>query len=347
MNIRQLFCKFVIINKKLKKNMKTTNKLAIIFFLFTIFLNAQINTKNGGATNVLPNNPTTNTNVGIGTNTPKSKLDVEGGISIGLNYSGTSASPTNGAIIEGNVGIGTILPTSKLDVNGLIKGIGGSFPKSVLSTEVFPTENDRLKACNVLSAGSIVDTWDAKTFNFFDIPSSSTNPNNNIWFSLQNRNDIARFVFSATQNASGNLRILNKLQEDVFKVNDDGSDNISLLLPKSNSFLGIGTTSFTDGVDTFKLSVAGNIRANRVKVYTTWADYVFEDDYNLPSINEVEKYINENGHLKDIPSAELVEKNGIELGEMNKLLLQKIEELTLYIIDLNKEVEYLKDSIKK
>jgi hypothetical protein len=327
--------------------MKVSNKLTIIFFLFTIILNAQINTRNGGVTNVLPNNPTTNTNVGIGTNTPRSKLDVEGGISIGVSYSGSNVSPTNGAIIEGNVGIGTVLPTSKLDVNGMIKGVGGSFPKSVLSSEVFPTNNDRLKACNVLSAGSVVDSWDGKTFNFLDIPSSSTNPNNTIWFSLQNRNDVARFVFSATQNSSSNLRVLNKLEEDVFKITDDGADNVSLLLPKSNSFLGIGTSSFTDGVDTFKLSVAGNIRANRVKVYTTWADYVFEEGYNLPTINEVEKFISKNGHLKDIPSAESVEKNGIDLGEMNKLLLQKIEELTLYIIDLNREVENLKQTIKK
>ena len=308
--------------------MKTTYKLTIIFSFFAIALNAQINTKNGGATNVLPNNPTTNTNVGIGTNTPKSKLDVEGGVSIGRNYSGTSASPTDGAIIEGNVGIGTILPTSKLDVNGLIKGVGGSFPKSVLSTEVFATESDRIKACNVLSAGTIVSPSDGKTFNFLDFPSTSTNPNNSIWFSLQNRNDIARFVFSAIQNSNCNLRVLNKYEEDVFKINDDGNDNISLLLPKSNSFIGIGTSSFTDGVDTFKLSVSGNIRANRVKVYTTWADFVFDEEYNLASINEVEK-------------------NGIELGEMNKLLLQKIEELTLYIIDLNKEVELLKSENKR
>lgn len=328
--------------------MKSTHKLTIIFSFFAIALNAQINTKNGGATNVLPNNPTTNTNVGIGTNTPKSKLDVEGGISIGVNYSGTNTSPANGAIIEGNVGIGTVLPTSKLDVNGLIKGLGASFPKSVLSSAVFANENERIKECNVLSAGSIVNPLsESKTFNFLDFPSSSTNLNNSIWFSLQNRNDIARLVFQATQDASCNLRVLNKVEEDVFRVNDDGSGNILLTLPKVNSFIGIGTTSFTDGIDTFKLSVAGNIRANRVKVYTTWADFVFDKEYKLLSIEDVEKYIIENGHLKDIPSAEIVEKNGIELGEMNKLLLQKIEELTLYIIDLNKEVESLKKSIKK
>ena len=105
----------------------------------------------------------------------------------------------------------------------------------------------------------------------------------------------------------------------------------------------IGTNSFDDGTDTFKLSVNGFLRANRVKVYTDWADYVFLSDYKLPPLEEVEDYINKNGHLKDIPSAETVEKNGIELGEMNKLLLQKIEELTLYVIELYKEIQKLKD----
>lgn len=106
--------------------------------------------------------------------------------------------------------------------------------------------------------------------------------------------------------------------------------------------LGIGTTSFLDGSDTYRLSVEGKVRAHSIKVYTDWADFIFEKDYQLLSLNEVEEYINENGHLKDIPSAKDVEKNGIELGEMNKLLLQKIEELTLYIIKLNKEVQILK-----
>jgi hypothetical protein len=66
------------------------------------------------------------------------------------------------------------------------------------------------------------------------------------------------------------------------------------------------------------------------------------NDYKLPTLKEVEMYIKENGHLKDIPSAKDVEKNGIELGEMNKLLLQKIEELTLYTIGLRKELDAIK-----
>jgi hypothetical protein len=108
--------------------------------------------------------------------------------------------------------------------------------------------------------------------------------------------------------------------------------------------LGVGTDSFEDISDNmiYKFSVAGNIRAHGVKVYTDWADFVFEKEYKLPSLEEVEAYIIKHGHLKDIPSADEVEKNGIEVGEMNKLLLQKIEELTLYTIELKKEIDELK-----
>lgn len=127
----------------------------------------------------------------------------------------------------------------------------------------------------------------------------------------------------------------------IYKFEVNGSTKVTGdIITDSN--IGIGTSSFVDGSDTYRLSVDGKIRADGVKIYTTWADFVFEVDYKLPTLNEVESYINKNGHLKDIPSAKDVEANGIELGEMNKLLLQKIEELTLYVIDLNKEVEALK-----
>ncbi|MCL6220763.1 hypothetical protein [Zunongwangia pacifica] len=96
--------------------------------------------------------------------------------------------------------------------------------------------------------------------------------------------------------------------------------------------LGIGTP----GSDSWKLAVNGKIRAKEIKVETGWADFVFYDTYMLPSLEEVEDHIKKKGHLKNIPSAEEVEKNGILLGEMNAKLLQKIEELTLYVIAQNK-----------
>ncbi|WP_447768509.1 hypothetical protein [Sphingobacterium faecium] len=86
-----------------------------------------------------------------------------------------------------------------------------------------------------------------------------------------------------------------------------------------------------------KLAVNGDIRARQIKVETTnWPDYVFSENYQLPSLKETEKFIQTNGHLPEVPKAETVEKEGYSLNEMDKILLKKIEELTLHIIDLDK-----------
>ncbi|TJZ49894.1 hypothetical protein FAZ15_21975 [Sphingobacterium olei] len=119
---------------------------------------------------------------------------------------------------------------------------------------------------------------------------------------------------------------------------------------QSNGNVGIGTTNPTD-----KLAVNGNIRAKEIKVETAnWPDYVFQDGYEGMSLPEIELFIRQNGHLPEMPSASEVEKEGISLGKMNKLLLKKIEELTLLLIEKNREIEYqgkeiteMKDSIKQ
>lgn len=88
----------------------------------------------------------------------------------------------------------------------------------------------------------------------------------------------------------------------------------------------------------------GLIKSKEVKVQlNVWSDFVFAEDYKLPTLNEVENHIKEKGHLKDIPSANEVAKDGIFLGEMDSKLLQKIEELTLYTIQQQKEIENLKN----
>lgn len=110
----------------------------------------------------------------------------------------------------------------------------------------------------------------------------------------------------------------------------------------------IGTSTVPTG---YKLAVEGKIRTREVRVdQDTWPDYVFSQGYDLPSLEEIQKHINEKGHLPNIPSAQEVEKNGIELGEMDRLLLEKIEELTLYIIrldEISKEQKRINDDFKK
>lgn len=93
----------------------------------------------------------------------------------------------------------------------------------------------------------------------------------------------------------------------------------------------------------YRLSVDGKVVCRKLLVTASnWADYVFEDDYQLRTLQEVESYIHENGHLPDVPSAEEVINGGQDLGEMDAILLRKIEELTLYVIELEKKLEELK-----
>lgn len=103
--------------------------------------------------------------------------------------------------------------------------------------------------------------------------------------------------------------------------------------------LGIGTV--TPG--TYKLAVEGTIGARKVKVMQgSWADFVFDSSYTLPSLKQVQSYIKDNHHLPDMPSAEEVKERGLDVGEMNKKLLQKIEELTLYLINQQQQISELK-----
>ena len=102
--------------------------------------------------------------------------------------------------------------------------------------------------------------------------------------------------------------------------------------------------SVTDEAD---LRVAGTVTSGEVVVTETgWADFVFEEGYDLPLLEEVKTYIEHEGHLPDIPSAKEVEREGVALGKMNAKLLQKIEELTLYAIKRQEEAEKLGEAMQ-
>ncbi|KAA2238881.1 hypothetical protein F0L74_21955 [Chitinophaga agrisoli] len=107
--------------------------------------------------------------------------------------------------------------------------------------------------------------------------------------------------------------------------------------------IGLGTYD-TKG---YRLAVNGDAIFTKIKVKTfaTWPDYVFEENYALPSLAEVGRFIKDNKHLPDLPSAAEVQKEGMDVEEMNRKLLQKVEELTLYIIQLNEKNNALENRL--
>jgi hypothetical protein len=129
-------------------------------------------------------------------------------------------------------------------------------------------------------------------------------------------------------------------------ISSTGDQNFSnmVLTATQDGNVGIGNTN-----PDAKLTVSGQVHAQEVKVTVNapGPDYVFEKDYALPSLDQIKNYIEENKHLPEVPSAKEMEKNGVQLGEMNMLLLKKIEELTLYVIELKRRDEVQQREIEQ
>ena len=115
-----------------------------------------------------------------------------------------------------------------------------------------------------------------------------------------------------------------------------------VILATGGGNVGIGTEN-TSG---YKLAVNGNIRAKELRVNTGWADYVFEKNYVLMNLFDVEKFIDMNGHLPNIPPAEELIKNGVDISMIQEKMMAKIEELTLYLIEAKKEILVMQKKIK-
>ena len=132
-------------------------------------------------------------------------------------------------------------------------------------------------------------------------------------------------------------------------IKGDFTANTLKINSKTTGYLAVGDFNATTPMPTpsgYRLIVQDGILTEKVKVAvkTTadWADYVFEDDYKLMPLSEVEKYTIENNHLPNVPSADEMASNGLDLGQTSKMFMEKIEELTLYIIQMNKEIQALK-----
>ncbi len=126
----------------------------------------------------------------------------------------------------------------------------------------------------------------------------------------------------------------------------NGAVGIGLTAPFATAFpaLAAGVT-----VSSYNLFVQGGILTEELRISkasTTWADYVFEDNYNLKPLSEVEAFISKYNHLPNVPSAKQVKEEGINVADMARIQQEKIEELTLYLIQQNKEIEDLKAQMK-
>jgi hypothetical protein len=165
------------------------------------------------------------------------------------------------------------------------------------------------------------------------VPSAKTSATGNVVSFLSTNETTAPFgLRTMIYGASAIANRYITLQATDYATTDGGS----IVLQPSIGNVGIGTTMPDE-----KLSVLGKIHANEVKVDLSvpGPDYVFKLDYKLPTLTEVKAYVDKNHHLPEIPSADDMAKNGLSLGDMNTKLLKKVEELTLYLIEKDKQFE--------
>ncbi|WP_282086428.1 tail fiber protein [Aquimarina algiphila] len=290
-------------------------------------------------TNWIDNTNTRRTWMGLGSDLSSFNIKVE---------NGTDKILFNG----GNVGIGTTNPTAKLHVVGNLNTTDHINATQHISVS---KGGSYRVAMNGQGHGYIIGRNDAVE-NKFSIHSNGVSYFNggNVGIgtitpdqALVVQGNIA-FDYGDTKSYNGFRRegvkteYYNIITGGTAVIHEFTGSNGAIMSLKNDGKIGIGTTTPDS-----KLAVNGKIHAKEVKVdLTGWPDYVFENDYELLSLQEVEYHIATKGHLPNIPSAVEVEKEGIQLGEMNAKLLQKIEELTLYMIAQNKKIEKLQQEVE-
>ncbi|WP_298510448.1 hypothetical protein [uncultured Kordia sp.] len=275
-------------------------------------------------------------------------------------YSQTNTFPTSG-----NVGIGTSGPTAKTDMylpqfatmeSGLRITSPFAFQQGSTINSLFHIRK------NGLRRGSFGTQFIVRTNGKVGIGEENPNSklhvhNGRIQITGNNSYGGPMMIFGGDTNApSGNWGI-EYVSGGVAGLNfwkPSGSSNFGnyKMFLTDTGKVSIGLDPNTAGTfnGNFKLYVADGIMTEKVKVTlrssSDWADYVFEDNYELLPLEEVEAHIEKNGHLPNVPSAEEVAKEGINLAKMDAKLLEKIEELTLYVIEQQKQIKKLQEQLK-
>ena len=279
-------------------------------------------------------------NVGIGTTAPKEKLDIRGNIYI-------NSGVDDNHIYWGShyMTMGTRPGDYAHNVFSLKPG-GASQGNLVSKFQMYTVSSNFQETLKVL-----VNTAGSSFFNGGNVGIGTTSPiekldirNGNL---MVYKNSIKLLDKNNSTSDGMGLEYIDGASMSIFsdgvihfKESDLNSTEVFFNLNEGK--VGIGTTT-----PDYKLDVNGVIRAKEIKVETDWYDFVFEKDYNLRSLEDLESYIAQNKHLPDIPSESEVKENGINLGEINAKLLQKIEELTLYVIEQNKKNKMLQSQLNK
>lgn len=218
---------------------------------------------------------------------------------------------------NGFAGIGTLTPTAPLEIR---RGAGNTRNKNIM-----------LKLTNDWASSG----QNEPSIMFFN--GDYSNPKNASWWTIG-----ARVSGDNTIKTPQTFKI-------SFKGGADPTEKEYFSIDSYEGHVKIGDVNTL--VDGYKLFVEQGILTEKVKVAIKnskdWFDHVFDKKYNLMPLNQLEKYIQTNKHLPDIQSTAEVMKDGLDLGKMNGLLLKKVEELTLYTIQLQKEVDALKKEVQK
>jgi hypothetical protein len=296
--------------------------------------------------------------VGIGTSNPLADLQVNGSVSIG--YESALPSQAKSLIVNGFIGIGTYAPETRLDVRGKVKaenlqlttgyntgyllvsdyqGNASWVDPTTVNAGAWIRNGNNIYVASEKKIGIGTET-PAEPLHVSGnaLITGAIKGGHNDWQSLNlygnsSETDGARIMIGNSSAANGGFI-------KMFAVGNNGgiefsNQNMVVMSLKANNDIVIGTPSIKSN-----MYVNGEITANLVRVNTQeWYDCVFEKEYKLQPLSEVEAYINQYKHLPEIPSEADVKADGIDVAQMNALLLKKVEELTLYVIELEKRME--------
>lgn len=274
-------------------------------------------------------------NVGINNTTPSEKLDVTGNVKFSGALMPNNAAGTAGQVL---VSAGPNQPPAWSNVNGSLAGGATNYlskwsgTSSLTSSLIY--DNGTNVGIGTNNPGSKLEVRDAS---YSKIAAYTTSVNKAGLWALNGTNSYGLIV-----DGSGVGHLVNNINGPEFNL-------INFQQSNSAPQVWIGNSKPQSPHTDFQFAVAGKVLAQSIYVTpaSQWADYVFAPEYKLAKLTDVEKFYQENKHLPEIPSAKEVEEKGIDVGEMNTLLLKKVEELTLYVVDLNKKIESLEAENKK